>query len=170
MNRDLRNALADLFAKVTGWQVRWDNAPEDFISPSPGCLLELSTFGMRKLGCDELRRTTLASPARITEDVVGQRIATLALRLDVYDSDLEALDLLDDLVSATHFERVRALFTELSMAVADIGEIRDLRTVKDTRVISSASVDLRVSWAKRRSDREVVPTWIETVESEWVDP
>jgi hypothetical protein len=137
---------------------------------SPWAGLYLDTVSRVTRGMDETRREWRTSPDRLVETVVGWRTVVISVRCDCYDPDYNADDLLDDLLTSLKLTRIRQRFADVGLAVNAVGEVRPLDVVQDGRLVSSASVDLRVDWQKETSDKETIPPWIERVEAEWVDP
>lgn len=169
MNPDLRERVRAWVQDNTGVPCVWDTAPVPFVGPEKAVIFLNASRSVSE-GADETRRTFDTPEGAYVEEQVGWRLVTLALRCEVYDQDFEALDTLEDFRSAAVLARVRRDLGYEDVAIVDVGEVRDLDASVDTRALSVANVDIQLRWQRVSRDGKTVPTWIDTIDTDWVAP
>lgn len=177
---DLRDGLEALVPTLLGADVhsQWRDKPRDFVAKGAIALLHLRSF--RTLGTDEQRMTYDAGAAAGSEmqvDVVAQRQCTLSVLVECFAQDVTAFELLEKLRIRLQRPAARVALSAIDAAFVRADEAQELPTTYDQRVISAASVDVRLAWATADSqadydadaDETDATTFIEVVEVSGVD-
>lgn len=124
---------------------------------------QLDPIAWPHLGVDELRRTLTAGGAELTEEAIGQR--TLVLQVRVWT---EAQSLATAPMSYIERLRTRLRWTTSQQALERCCLSFDraeqpvtFPETRDGRILSTASIDLRLSYAWVEADTENTMGWIE---------
>jgi len=159
----IQNALEALFAELLELPVAAVSFLRQPRQQHRGPRAQLDPIAWPHLGVDELRRTVTAGGAELTEESIGQR--TLVLQVQVW-ADTQSLDT----APMSYIERLRTRLrwttTQQALQRCCLSFDRAEQPVtftqrQDCRQLSTASIDLRLSYAWVEADTAHTMSWIE---------
>jgi hypothetical protein len=168
LSKRRRDIITRLFAQLTGCQVVWNNEPDVQIDPMSKTLITLKIRGIETKDCWE--KLTSDSATSTNTQLGNQSVADIEVKIESFDPYVYADQVYQSLVTRLYRDRFRAILHEANCAVGDHGNLQELPTTYDNRVISAAVGSLRLAFADSDPLTDTLDTWIEVVDTDNIIP
>lgn len=170
-------ALLAIIAPLTGLSsptsVLWANDPQPMISDIDQAKVTIKLTSIGANGIDEARYTftdnselSPPAPSLFETSEVGQRDVVLSLRAEVFEAGAEAVEILDAVRTGLRKQSTADALNGILLAVQTMEPTVDLPTTYDNRVVSVASMDVKLAGLAQSSETEVGFGWIDTVNTD----
>lgn len=166
-----KEGLRKVFVGLSGlsdFATSWELSPDPFVGDQDRVKINLKLTNMRSIGVDE-HRTALNPPgypatAFVTTEL-GNRLFTIQVKVEAYDADVEAIEIIDALRTGIRAEDTNAKLYDLMIALVEIMPAIMLPTSYDNRVVSVAACDFVFAGiAQKVSKVEIDQGYIETID------
>lgn len=168
----IRPKVLEVVSDIVGIATYWRDKNRPFVTPDDEatCLLHVVASGNGPGFGDDFRRTYNAGTNKLDLTQSGIRLFTMSVLVESYNhaDDKQALEYLEEVRDALNRPQILALLRAVNLAVRDVSTTKDLSSVEDNHVISSASVDVFFAYGNNVASDDgkagLDPLdWIETV-------
>lgn len=163
LSKRRRDIVARLFAQLTGAQVVWANEPEPQVDPMSKTLITLRVRGIETKDYWEKLTSNPLSTANTNTQLGNQSVAAVEVKIESFDPYQYADQVYQSLVTRLYRDRFRAILHTANIAVGDHGDLQEVPTTYDNRVISAAVGTIRLAFADSDPLTDTLDTWIELI-------
>ena len=163
-----RKVIQNLFSQLTGVTCTWDNEPDPQFDPISKALITLKLKGIETKDCWE--KLTSDSSTSTDTQLGNQSVANIEVKIESFDPYVFADQIYQSLVTRLYRDRFRAILHNANVAVGDHGNLQELPTTYDNRVISAAVGSIRLAFADSDPLTDTLDTWIEVVDTNNIIP
>lgn len=163
LSKRRRVIISGLFSQLTGTQVVWANEPDPQIDPMSKALITLRIRSIQTKDYWEL--ITVDNAVNTSTQLGNQAVADIEVKIESFDPYVYADQIYQSLTTRLYRDRFRAILYQANCAIGNNGDLQELPTTYDNRVISAAVGSIRLAFADTDPLTDTLDTWIQSVDT-----
>jgi hypothetical protein len=163
LSKRRRVIIATLFSQLTGTAVVWANEPDPQFDPMSKAMITLRIRNIETKDCWEKLTSNSSTLTNTSTQLGNQSVADIEVKIESFDPYQYADQIYQSLVTRLYRDRFRAILHQANCAVGDHGNLQEVPTTYDNRVISAAVGSIRLAFADSDPLTDQLDSWIEFI-------